>query len=125
MTATATAASSSSLIALARSGVTLRGLPSHRMKPSQSAPAATAARASAGRVIPHTLTMVRRAGSIARSPPGGGLEAGESGGRILAGHEDLSHQHGVAACGAQAREIFRRRDPALGHGRDERWHLGN
>src|SRR5438046_7485092 len=116
MTATATAASSGSLIALARSGVTLRGLPSHRMKPSQSAPAATAARASSGRVIPHTLTMVRRGCSMVRSPPRGGLEPGERSRRILAGHEYLAHQHRVAARGAQPREVLRMPNPALGHG---------
>ncbi len=59
ITATATVAPLRATRSAASAGSTRRGLAPLITKPSQSAPAASAARASSSRVIPHTFTIVR------------------------------------------------------------------
>src|ERR1700693_4945830 len=49
------------MIAAAAAGSMKRGVPSTKMKPSASAPASTATRASATLVIPQTFTLVNSA----------------------------------------------------------------
>src|SRR3990167_6352457 len=108
------------MMGAACSGVTKRGVPSTKMKPSASAPAWTAVSASSRRVIPQTLTLTTRelvnlGRDVAGSDEALAPEHGGGGGRrdpadLGAGEEPaLAHDDGPRR--NQRQELERRLDP--------------
>src|SRR2546425_12134166 len=103
------------MIGAACSGVTKRGVPSTKMKPSASAPASTASRASSGLVIPQILTLVTE-----RQLP-------DLGGHVAGPHESLADEDGVRARRHYGAHLRGGEKAALAHhdwpGRDQRKQL--
>src|SRR6266545_1304805 len=95
------------------------------MNPSASAPASTAAHASAWFVMPQILTLVisalvspgssrLRLDSMSRIIPE--RELAHLGSDIVRSHERLAHEHRMGACFHHAQDIGSGEDPALADG---------
>src|SRR5262245_39391754 len=96
------------MIAAATSGATYRGVPSTKMKPRASAPAATLARASSALVIPQIFTLT--------TPSPLEQELAHLGPDIGGPHEPLADQYGMSAGRDDALDVVARGDPALADG---------